>query len=159
MAKYWTNHLHIRSKWFLTIWITTTSKMRKIATKAKCKGTTVKVLGTRLNSFVVTFFHEGRSSNPFIAILYLLNSPILGLFLLFSSFQQLASNTFSETSLSILDRGCDRSVNSAPTTAQPEATWQKYKQNGFFKKIGPTPASFSFIFVFSNTHHYNFYNK
>ena len=29
---------------------------------------------------------------------------------------------------------------------------------GFFKKNGPTPLSFSFIFVFSNTH-YKFYNK
>ena len=28
-----------------------------------------------------------------------------------------------------------------------------------FKKIVPTPASFSFIFVFSNNHHYDFYNK
>ena len=29
----------------------------------------------------------------------------------------------------------------------------------FLKKFGPTPASFWFIFVFSNTHHYNFYRR
>ena len=53
--------------------------------------------------------------------------------------------------------GSNRSTNCANTTTTAQRDFYKGKLFCFLKN-GPTPASFSFIFVFSNKN-YNSYNK
>ena len=91
---------------------------------------------------------------------------ILGLFSLFSSFQYTIDSTqmFNINFCRWLDSNHRPLLSEA--TALPTEPHKHWPLNSIcfslnvssFLKNGPTPASFSFIFVFSNKQ-YNFYNK